>query len=207
MPTKLFFELSQDKRKTIIDVAIAEFAIYGYANASTNSIVKKSGISKGSLFKYFENKEELYFFILDTVTTELNESIEQGADALSSELFQRVIDYSALEFSWYINNPEKSKLIIAAFTKSNTEIYQKTINRYTIMESAIYHKFLEGIDLSNFRWDKHKTIDILEWFLKGFNEDFLEHIQSDRCSFEYLHGEYVRNLTEYMEMIKFGLLK
>lgn len=207
MPTKLFFELSQDKRKTIIDVAIAEFAIYGYANASTNSIVKKSGISKGSLFKYFENKEELYFFILDTVTTELNESIEQGADTLSSELFQRVIDYSALEFSWYINNPEKSKLIIAAFTKSNTEIYQKTINRYTIMESAIYHKFLEGIDLSNFRWDKHKTIDILEWFLKGFNEDFLEHIQSDRCSFEYSHGEYVRNLTEYMEMIKFGLLK
>lgn len=88
MPTKLFFELSQDKRKTIIDVAIAEFAIYGYANASTNSIVKKSGISKGSLFKYFENKEELYFFILDTVTTELNESIEQGADTLSSELFQ-----------------------------------------------------------------------------------------------------------------------
>ncbi len=205
MPTKLFFELSEDKRKTIIDVAIAEFAIYGYANASTNSIVKKSGISKGSLFKYFENKEELYFFILDAITSELNESIEQGADTLSSELFQRVIDYSALEFSWYINNPEKSKLIIAAFTKSNTEIYQKTINRYNMMESEIYYKFLEDIDLSNFRWDKYKTIDILEWFLKGFNEDFLEHIQSG--SFEYLREEYVRKLTEYMEMIKCGLLK
>lgn len=207
MPAKLFFELSSDKQTRIIDVGISEFSNYGYENSSTNRIVKKSGISKGSLFKYFPNKEDLYFYILDSVTTELIESLEKEVHSLSSELFQRVIEYSTLEFSWYIQNPEKSKLVIGAFTKSDTEIYRKTVNRYGIKELNIYYKLLEDIDMSNFRWDKKKTIDILKWFLKGFNEDFLEHIQNESKSLQHLHNEYVRSLTEYMEILKKGLLK
>lgn len=207
MPTKLFFELSTDKQRRIIDVGVSEFSHYGYENSSTNRIVKKSGISKGSLFKYFPTKEDFYFFILDTVTIELTEALEKKATSLSTELFQRVIEYSALEFSWYINNPEKSKLVIQAFSKRDTDIYRKTIERYGIMESDIYYKLLENVDLSNFRWDRQKTIDILKWFLKGFNEDFLAHVQDDNSSFEYLHHKYVQSLTEHMEILKNGLLK
>lgn len=207
MPTKLFFELNDNKKQTIISTAITEFATYGYTNASTNTIVKKAGISKGSLFKYFVGKEDLYFFILDTVTAELIESLNKQTPTLSPDLFQRVIEYSALEFSWYAQNPEKSKLIIDAFKKSNTEIYRKTANRYELKDSDIYYKLLEDIDLNNFRWDKQKTIDILKWFLKGFNENFLGHVPNESYSFGHLLNEYVRNLTEYMEILKTGLLK
>lgn len=207
MPTKLFFELSHDKRTRIIYVGISEFSNYGYENSSTNRIVKKAGISKGSLFKYFPNKEDLYFYILDSVTSELIGSLEKEAHSLSSDLFQRVIEYSALEFTWYIQNPEKSKLVIGAFVNSDTEIYRKTVNRYGIREVNIYYKLLEDVDLSNFYWDKKKIIDILKWFLKGFNEDFLSHIHNKNCSLEYLQNEYVRSLTEYMEILKKGLLK
>lgn len=58
MPKKLFFELKDEKRKKIIDTGISEFAKYNYNNSSTNRIVKDAGISKGSLFKYFESKED-----------------------------------------------------------------------------------------------------------------------------------------------------
>lgn len=205
MPAKLFFELSSDKQAKIMDAGISEFSNYGYENGSTNRIVKKAGISKGSLFKYFPNKEDLYFFILDSVTTELIESLEKKAAALPSELFQRIIEYSALEFSWYIQNPEKSKLVIGAFVKSDTEIYRKTVSRYGVKASDIYYRLLEDIDLSKFHWDKQKTIDILKWFLKGFNEEFLGHVQVERCSLKHLQKEYIRNLTEYMEILKKGL--
>ena len=56
MPTKIFTELDEKKQERIIDAALKEFAEYGYENASTNRIVKTCGVSKGSLFKYFENK-------------------------------------------------------------------------------------------------------------------------------------------------------
>lgn len=207
MPTKLFFELNEDKQRKIISVGISEIAAYGYTNSSTNRIVKSSGISKGSLFKYFSNKEELYFFILDTVTADFIESMKKKESDLSKELFQRVIEYSVLEFSWYIQNPEKAKLIISAFTKSDTEIYRKTIERYGTKQLDIYNSLVEDIDLSNFRWYKKKTIDILKWFLKGFNEEFLENTQTESCSFEHLQNEYLKNLIEYMEILKLGLLK
>lgn len=207
MPTKLFFELSHDKRTRIIYAGISEFSNYGYENSSTNRIVKKAGISKGSLFKYFPNKEDLYFYILDSVTSELIGSLEKEALSLSPDLFQRVIEYSTLEFTWYIQNPEKSKLLIGAFMNSDTEIYKKTVNRYNIREVNIYYKLLEDVDFSNFYWDKKKIIDILKWFLKGFNEDFLSHIHNENYSLEYLQNEYVHNLVEYMKILKKGLLK
>lgn len=56
---------------------VSEFAEYGYENSSTNRIVKKAGISKGSLFKYFPTKEDFYFYVLDEITAELNSSLEE----------------------------------------------------------------------------------------------------------------------------------
>ena len=48
MPKKTFLNLPDEKRQTIINAAIEEFAEYGLENASTNRIVANSGISKGS---------------------------------------------------------------------------------------------------------------------------------------------------------------
>ena len=79
---------------------VSEFAEYGYENSSTNRIVKKAGISKGSLFKYFPTKEDFYFYVLDEITAELNFSLEEKINTLSADLFQRIVEYSVLEFSW-----------------------------------------------------------------------------------------------------------
>lgn len=207
MPTKLFFALDEDKQKRIVSVGISEFAAYGYINSSTNRIVKCSCISKGSLFKYFCSKKELYFFILDTVTAEFTDSLCKQANSLSSDLFQRVIEYSVLEFSWYIRNPEKAKLIITSFVKSDTEIYHEVVERYGTSAVSIYDGLVNDIDSSDFRWDRQKTIKILKWFLKGFNENFLGDIEIALHSFEYIQNEYVKSLTEYMEIIKSGILR
>lgn len=207
MPTKLFFELKEEKQGKIISVGISEFAGYGYTNSSTNRIVKNSGISKGSLFKYFSNKEEFYFFLLDTVTSDFTRSLKKKTSSLSPELFQRVMEYSALEFSWYIQNPEKAKLILEAFRKNDSEIYRKTLERYSIQELDIYDSLVTDIDLSSFRWDKQKTIEVLKWFLKGFNENFLEKMQMENYLLEHIQKEYEKSLTEYMEILGSGLLK
>lgn len=207
MPTKLFFELNTDKQMKIVHTGISEFAAYGYANSSTNRIVKNSGISKGSLFKYFTNKEDFFFYILDTVTTEFNESLAKEAADLSKELFQRVIEYAALEFSWHIQNPEKSKLILRAFSKNETVLYQKVLARYGSKGQEIYYGLLEDINTGCFQWDRKMTIDILKWFLKGFNEEFMETAQRETRDFEQTKNDYIKSLTAHMELLKNGLLK
>lgn len=185
---------------------ISEFAQYGYINSSTNRIVKNSGISKGSLFQYFNNKEELYFYILDSISSELTSALGRKTGELSKDLFKRVIAYSQYEFAWYIQNPDKYKIIVSAFTKSDTEIYQKVAARYALAGEGIYYNLMEGIDASAFKWDKQKIIDILKWFLAGFNDEFIRKTkQKEGADIEQLKEDYVTSLTGYMEILKKGL--
>lgn len=207
MPAKLFFELETDKQRKIVDAGISEFATYGFPNSSTNRMVQNAGISKGSLFKYFANKEDFFFFILDAVTTELTDDLDKAAANFSHELFQRVIDYSTAEFSWYLHNPEKYRLIIMAFSQNDTEIYPKVTARYGNQEQDIYYRLLEDINTDYFRWEREMTIDILKWFLKGFNEDFIRETNLEQHDLERIKNDYVKSLLTHMEVLKNGLLK
>lgn len=208
MPTPLFWELDTEKQQNIFMAGVSEFAENGYENSSTNRIVKKAGISKGSLFKYFPTKEDFYFYVLDEITAELNSSLEEKMNALSPDLFQRIVEYSVLEFSWYILYPEKSKMIVKAFTKNDTGIYKKTVLKYGNREQEIYDWFLQDIDTTQFRWSRHKTLDVVKWFLKGFNDDFLSKMQKQAyADFGMIEKEYVKDLSEYIEILKSGIVK
>jgi AcrR family transcriptional regulator len=67
MPKQTFFNLPQEKRETIFNAAVEEFAEYGLENASTNRIVKNSGIAKGSFYQYFEDKQDVFIHMLDVI--------------------------------------------------------------------------------------------------------------------------------------------
>jgi AcrR family transcriptional regulator len=67
MPKQTFFNLPQEKRDTIMNAAIEEFADYGLENASTNRIVKNSGIAKGSFYQYFEDKQDVFMHMLTVI--------------------------------------------------------------------------------------------------------------------------------------------
>lgn len=208
MPTTLFLELNDEKKKTIMNAGISEFGSYGYESSSTNRIVQKAGISKGSLFKYFPSKEDFYFYVLGQITTELISDLKEKAATLPTELFQRIIAYSVLEFSWYIQHPEKANMIIKAFAQNDTEIYRKTISKYGTRQQDLSDWFLQDVDTSHFLFSRQKTLQIIKWFLQGFNEDFLGRIQMQNdCNLSKLEQEYTASLSEYMTLLKTGLVK
>jgi len=70
MPKQTFFNLPKNKRETIINAAVDEFAKYGLENASTNRIVSSSGISKGSFYQYFEDKQDVFMYLLSVLERE-----------------------------------------------------------------------------------------------------------------------------------------
>jgi AcrR family transcriptional regulator len=67
MPKQTFLNLPPEKRETIMNAAIEEFAEYGLENASTNRIVKNSGIAKGSFYQYFEDKQDVFMHMLEVI--------------------------------------------------------------------------------------------------------------------------------------------
>ena len=67
MPTDTFFNLSDEKKRRILEAAIDEFAEYRFSDASINRIVKNADISRGSFYQYFLDKEDLYLFIMQVI--------------------------------------------------------------------------------------------------------------------------------------------
>lgn len=65
MPTQTFWNLSEAKRQTLIDLAVEEFANNDYDNASISRIVARAGIAKGSIYQYFTDKQDLFLFLVD----------------------------------------------------------------------------------------------------------------------------------------------
>jgi AcrR family transcriptional regulator len=73
MPKQTFLNLPEEKREFIINAAIDEFVEYGLENASTNRIVSNSGISKGSFYQYFEDKLDVFMYLLNLLEQEKTE--------------------------------------------------------------------------------------------------------------------------------------
>ena len=57
---KTFENIPEEKRRRILAAAIGEFANKGFDNANINVIASKAGVSVGSLYKYFNTKQDLF---------------------------------------------------------------------------------------------------------------------------------------------------
>ena len=65
MPKETFFNLPEEKRQRLLDLAIEEFAALDDRHASISRIVARAGIAKGSFYQYFEDKRDLFLYLLD----------------------------------------------------------------------------------------------------------------------------------------------
>lgn len=79
MPKQTFLNLPEDKRNTFIEIALDEFARNDYNSASVSKIVEKAGIAKGSLYQYFQDKQDLFLYLLDISNQAMMEHIRESA--------------------------------------------------------------------------------------------------------------------------------
>lgn len=64
LPKSTFYNLPKEKQQRIVEVAILEFKENNFDSASINKIVENSCIAKGSFYQYFEDKKDLYKYII-----------------------------------------------------------------------------------------------------------------------------------------------
>jgi AcrR family transcriptional regulator len=48
------------KRESILSAALVQFSLYGFRRTSMEDIAKETGVSRASLYSYFDNKEEIF---------------------------------------------------------------------------------------------------------------------------------------------------
>jgi TetR/AcrR family transcriptional regulator len=65
MPLKTFMNLDEMRQKEIIDTCLKEFALRDYRDVSLSKIIEKLGLAKGSFYRYFASKRDLYEYLIE----------------------------------------------------------------------------------------------------------------------------------------------
>ncbi len=194
-----FFSLESEKKARIINAALKEFARNGYSKASTNDIVKEAGISKGSLFNYFNSKRELYLFLLDCVV-KIIEQIYAEVDWMEPDFFTRMRQLGEVKYKIYKKYPHAFNFIKTAAREDAAEV-KPEINR---IGKAIIAEGLErgyqNIDWSKFREDidRERMIKIINWTMLGFAEEERDKVKS----FEEVGTEVLKEADEYFSILR-----
>ena len=78
MPKDTFLNLSEDKKNKIINAAKKEFARVPIEEASIKNIVEEAEIARGRINQYFESKEDLLKYILNSKAKNLEAFLKQS---------------------------------------------------------------------------------------------------------------------------------
>jgi len=74
---------AEERREAILDAALTEFAVRGFAGASTDAIARRVGISQPYLFRLFGTKKDLFIGAVDRCMSDTLEKFREAADGLT----------------------------------------------------------------------------------------------------------------------------
>lgn len=208
MNLEKFDNLDKEKKERIIDAAINEFIKEGFNGASTNTIVKNAEISKGALFNYFENKENLFLYIFNHTIQKIGQNFQNQKKALENvELFEGLKFFINANISFFTKHPKEFQFLAKSMTDSP-----------------------ENIRISLFKIKREFQGDIIKYLISNTNEEYFrtgikkEHVEYflltllDTLSNKYIE-KYKGNITllvnrreereneiiDYVDLLKYGI--
>ncbi len=126
MPKKTFFNLSDEKRRNIIDIALDEFATNGYSKTSINAIVSRADIAKGSVYQYFNDKKDFYLFLVKYVKELYVEHRSKDIGDIHAQSMRVSLKKTIMFFRRFLDNyPNEVRFYFALVGDSSIPFYEE----------------------------------------------------------------------------------
>ena len=203
MPKKTFFNLPEDKRAAICKVAIEEFAAHAFEQASINRIVAKSGIAKGSYYQYFENKEDLFLYLMQLIAEEKEKYISpvmRNPDQHDIFTLLREIYLSGIQFA--AEHPQYAEISRKILESKGKPIYAEIMADNLPSAYVIFETLLENaIERGEVRADI--DIKMFAYLIASMNALVIEYY------IEYLaqkyDGKMMETIDKFLDFLKNGI--
>ncbi|MEO0581001.1 MAG: TetR/AcrR family transcriptional regulator [Bacteroidota bacterium] len=141
MPSLTYNNLTDAKKQQILQIAFKEFTLHTYEKASVSNIIKQLGIAKGSFYRYFRNKLDLYTYLVEYATAVRLEKVEhhppetkaQDFFAFLEDNFVRRIKFEQQypiygQFLYNIMRERHSELLGNIMLKTKRNLVQAELN-------------------------------------------------------------------------------
>ena len=88
MPKETFFRLRDEKQESIVRAAVHEFVEHGFERAKIGDIAKQANVATGSIYQYFEDKQELFIYCAKWSLEMFMKKLDQRADVKNMDIFE-----------------------------------------------------------------------------------------------------------------------
>lgn len=216
MPKETYFNLDDEKQKLIYDIALKEFAINDYNSASINTIVKKAGISKGSMYQYFDNKNSLYMYLLNTASEKKFNYIRDNVSEEKKGFFEKLKDIHLAGAKFDLTNPKYSKLIDNAMNENFIEGIGDISFQLKNRSDEFFEEYIrKAQNQNNVRKDldssflsflvSRTSISLIDYISKLYNFSYRELINKNKKKMPIEEKELEKILEDYISVLKKGI--
>lgn len=160
----------EDRRQRILDAAVAVFARRGFDRARVSEVAKTAGVADGTIYLYFENKDDLLIRLFEERITPLIQELDDHVRA-SSDDPRRQLHALALSYLEGVGNDPLLAALITTQVRQSHEFMTAYSNEPLRRFLAIIERiFKSGQDRGYFRRDIH--ISTLRWLVFGALDAF-----------------------------------
>lgn len=199
-----FENLPESRRTHILDVCIEEFAVNGYEKTSTNTIVKKLGISKGVLFLYFGSKKNLFIYIMEYLTKNASAMFFErfpGHEPLQFiDLFDHMGEFYHILLS---EDPFVIMFFMEAVLNTPAELRMEIDSRH----ERFHQLFLSKMHISNMRQgvDIQMALDLVHMVSYHVGQIMFREYSGNMDFFRENADKYVEMFNKYIDIVKHGV--
>ena len=103
--------MREQRREEILAAAVRLFAERGYAEADTQVLADMLGVGKGTLYRYFPSKRELFLAAVDGAMRKLKGAVDEAIEGVE-EPVERIAAGMRAYLTFFADHPEYVELII-----------------------------------------------------------------------------------------------
>ncbi len=173
-PSRTFLNLDAVKQRRIVDAALKEFSEHGYEGASINRLVFGLGISKGSIFKYFRNKNSLFLFVFEHALRLVKDELRKvRSDTNELEVFDRIRQALLNGIRFVRKNPKISSIYFRILFESGIPMRRDLIRTLRTLSMEYLLSILEE---GRVRGEIRESVDLRKaaFFLDALLDRFLQ---------------------------------
>lgn len=136
----------------VMAAAVAVMSEKGYAATSIQEVADRVGVLKGSLYHYFNSKEELLYRILEESHEQVRE-IRAAVDALELPPLESLLEYLRQSSAWYLANLDRANIFFTETKNLSGERLEAAWEWGRSFERTVSDEVARGQDAGTIRSD------------------------------------------------------
>lgn len=148
--------VAEHRRKQILDCAKRLFSENGYYQTQISDIQQEAGVARGTIYQYFENKEDIFQTLLETLYNDWKSMLSVQPANMHEEFSTgfKVFKYKIKQtIDFFIANPEYCNILLRVGLGLGGN-FDRTLSRFQKQILELVTDYLvKGIEMGRIRQD------------------------------------------------------